>query len=254
VCESGGELMLATTRQEPLDECEAPVTTPGASSGEAADENDPRERGEHWWPVASAILAVALMHAALPAQYRERPRWVVPVVLVVLLIALITGDPGRIDRRRPRLRVLTAAVIAFITLANLAAAIRLVDEILTNGRAFASHPGGLLATGGVIWATNIIAFALWYWDLDRGGAAERAHPPTRSPAFVFPEMSQTEHAGADWQPQFVDYLALAFWTGASFSPADVSPIRPWAKIMMMLEAVTSLVVIGLVIARAINIL
>jgi len=230
------------------------MTAPKASSGEVGEPQPTAERGEHWWPVATAIIAVAVMHAALPAQYRERPRWLVPVVLVVLLIALVVGDPGRIDRRRPWLRVLTAVVIAFITLANLVAAARLVDDILSNNQTFARHPGGLLATGAVIWSTNIIAFALWYWDLDRGGAAERAHPPTRNPAFVFPEMSQPEFAGADWQPQLIDYLSLAFWTATAFSPADISPIRPWAKVMMMVEAATSLVVVGLVIARAINIL
>ena len=81
----------------------------------------------------------------------------------------------------------------------------------------------LLASGGAIWLTNVIAFGLWYWDLDRDGAAARARGPGRPPAFVF-------------------------------SPTDVSPIRPWAKLMMMAEEAVSLVVAVLVIARAVNIL
>ena len=211
-------------------------------------------RGEHWWPVALAILVAAGLHLALPAQYRVNPRWVVPVVLLVLLAVLVIGDPGRIDRRKPWLRAVTGIIIAFITVANLFSAARLVADILTNNKIFTSNPIGLLATGGVVWATNVIAFGLWYWDLDRGGAAARAHHPDRNPAFVFPEMLHTEYAPAAWVPRFVDYLSLAFWTATAFSPTDTSAIKPWAKLLMILEACVSLGLGALVIARAVNIL
>jgi hypothetical protein len=112
--------------------------------------------------------------------------------------ALIIGDPGRIDRPKTWLRVTTGAVIALLTLANLFAAVRLFDDILTNNKLFANNATGLLATGAVIWATNVIAFGLRYWDLDRGGAAARAHQPQANPAFVFPEMLHTEYASATW--------------------------------------------------------
>ena len=111
-------------------------------------------------------------------------------------MVLIAGDPGRIDRQKTWLRIVTGVVIAFITLANLVAAVRLVVDILTNNKLFANNPGGLLAVGGVIWATNVIAFGLWYWDLDRGGAAARAHHPDRNPTFVFPEMQHSEYVAA----------------------------------------------------------
>ena len=214
----------------------------------------PVERGEPWWPVALAILVAAGLHVALPARYRVQPSWVVPVVLVGLLVVLIVGDPGRIDRQRTWLRIVTGAIIALLTLANLLAAGRLVAEILTNNKLFAAHPGGLLAAGGMVWATNVIAFGLWYWDLDRGGAASRAHYPDRNPAFVFPEMQHTEYVPANWVPRFVDYLSLAFWTATAISPTDISAIKPWAKLLMMLEAGCSIVLAALVIARAINVL
>jgi hypothetical protein len=210
--------------------------------------------GEHWWPIAAAIIVVAGLHVALPARYRVQPAWLFPTVLLVLLAVLIIGDPGRIDRQKPWLRIVTSAVIAVITLANLSAAVRLVVEILTNNKLFANHPGGLLAAGAVIWATNVIAFALWYWDLDRGGAAARAHRPYDNPAFVFPEMQHTEYVSATWVPRFVDYLSLAFWTATAISPTDISAIRPWAKLLMMMEASGSIVLAALVIARAINVL
>lgn len=211
-------------------------------------------RGEHWWPVALAILVTAGLHVALPAQYRVNPRWVVPVVLFVLLAVLIIGDPGRIDRQKPWLRAVTGIIIAFITVANLFSAARLVADILTGSKLFLNNPIGLLAAGGVIWATNVIAFGLWYWDLDRGGAAARAHVPRVGPAFVFPEMLHTDYAPAAWVPRFVDYLSLAFWTATAFSPTDTSAIKPWAKLLMIVEACVSLGMGALVIARAVNIL
>jgi hypothetical protein len=230
-----------TTEQRPAPE-------PGTGRALAA------EPGEHWWPIAAAIIVVAGLHVALPARYRVQPAWLFPTVLLVLLAVLIIGDPGRIDRQKTWLRIVTSAVIAVITLANLLAAARLVVEILTNNKLFANHPGGLLAAGAVIWATNVIAFALWYWDLDRGGAAARAHHPFDNPAFVFPEMQHTDYVSATWVPRFVDYLSLAFWTATAISPTDISAIKPWAKVLMMMEASGSIVLAALVIARAINVL
>jgi hypothetical protein len=211
-------------------------------------------RGEHWWPVALAIIVVAGLHVALPAKYRANPPWAGPAVLLVLLAVLIIGDPGRIDRQKTWLRITTSTMIAFITVANLFAAVHLVRDILTSSKLFAGNATGLLATGGVIWVTNVIAFGLWYWDLDRGGAAARAHHPQANPALVFPEMLLTGYAPAAWVPEFADYLSLAFWTATAFGPTDVSAIKRWAKLLMMIEAAVSLGIGALVIARAINIL
>jgi hypothetical protein len=219
-----------------------------------AMEDEAPARGERWWPVALAMVATVALHVALPAKYQLAPIWVLPVVLLSLLAALIIGDPGRIDRQKPWLRSTTGAVIALLTLANLAAAARLVVDMLTSSRLFASNAIGLLATGGVIWATNVIAFGLWYWDLDRGGAAARAHHPYANPAFVFAEMQHTGYTPAGWVPQFADYLSLSFWTATAFSPTDVSAIKRWAKLLMITEAAVSLVLGVLVVARAVNIL
>ncbi|MEE1786687.1 hypothetical protein PUR71_27855 [Streptomyces sp. SP17BM10] len=228
--------------------------SPGPAGPPPVTADPAAARGEHWWPVATAIATAALLHVALPTAYRPTPVWVVPTVMFTLLAVLITGDPGRIDRQRAWLRVVTEALIAFVTVSNLYAGVRLVVDILTNNKLFADNATGLLATGGVTWVTNVIAFALWYWDLDRGGAAARAHTPSAKAAFVFPEMQHSAHTPADWVPHFADYLSLAFWTATAFSPTDVSAIRRWAKLLMMAEATASLIVATLVIARAINIL
>jgi hypothetical protein len=215
---------------------------------------DVSKRGERRWPMALAVIAAGVLRLALPTQLRlGDARWLFIVVLAVLLVALVMGDPGIIDQQKTWLRVLTSVLIGLITLVNGAATVRLVVAIV-NGRAFTTDAKILLAAGGAIWLTNVIAFGLWYWDLDRGGAAARALGLGKRAAFVFPEMSNTDLVGEGWTPKFVDYLHLSFNSATAFSTTDVSAIRPWAKIMMIIEEILSLVVAILVVARAVNIL
>ena len=204
--------------------------------------------------MALAVLAAAGLRAALPPELRNGDaRWAFAAVVVVLLAVLIIGDPGRIDRDSTWLRVMTGTLIGLISAVNAAAAIRLVAGII-DGVAFSNNANILLASGGAVWLSNVITFGLWYWDLDRGGAAARARGTGRSPAFVFPEMTHSEYVGPGWYPKFVDYLNLSFTTAMAFSPTDVSAIKPWAKLMMMAEAAISLLVAILVVSRAVNIL
>ncbi len=205
--------------------------------------------------MALAVLAAGALRAILPAQLRTgEARWILSLVLVVLLATLIVGDPGRIDRDSTWLRAMTSALIGVISLVNAAAVVRLVTAITIGHANFTDDANVLLASGGAVWLTNVIAFGLWYWNLDRGGAAARARGAGGQPAFVFPEMTNPQYVGADWYPQFIDYLQLSFTTAMAFSPTDVSAIRPWAKLMMMTEDLISLLVALLVVARAVNIL
>jgi uncharacterized membrane protein len=202
--------------------------------------------------MAAAALAAGIMNQLLPDSFRLSPHWVYPVFLVGFLVVLIAGDPGFINRERRWLRLTTEVMIALITLANAVSAVRLVVDILTLG--FFDTAGRLLGIGAVVWLTNVITFALWYWDLDGGGSAARAvHGARHHPALVFPEMTLPELAPAHWYPQFVDYLAFSFNTATTFGPADVSAIKRWAKLLMVAESLISLALATLVISRAINI-
>ena len=204
--------------------------------------------------MALAVLAAGGLRAALPSQLRSGDaRWVFVAVVAGLLVILIIGDPGRIDRDSASLRLLTGTLIGLISAVNAVAAVRLVAGIIGAVK-FSTDANILLASGGAIWLSNVIAFGLWYWDLDRGGAAARARGSRRQPAFVFPEMTNAQYVRPDWYPKFMDYLHLSFTTATAFSPTDVSAIRPWAKLMMMAEAAISLVVAVLVVSRAVNIL
>ena len=204
------------------------------------------------WPSPWSSPACSAPHSPTSCATATR-RWLFLVVLLVLLAVLIIGDPGRIDRDRPWLHNLTSVLIGVISVANADAAVRLVIGIVDTS-SFTQNAKVLLASGAAIWLSNIIAFALWFWNLDRGGPAARAVGTGGSPALVFPEMVHTEHVEQGWIPTFVDYLHFAFATATAFSPTDVSAVKPWTKLMMMAEEAISLVVAVLVVARAVNIL
>ena len=204
--------------------------------------------------MAVAVLAAGGLRAVLPPPLRNGDaRWAFIVVIAVLLAVLVIGDPGRIDRDSTWLRVLTGSLIGLISAVNAVAAVRLVGGII-HAVNFSNNANVLLASGGAIWLSNVIAFGLWYWDLDRGGAAARARGSGPSPGFVFPEMDNSQYVGPGWSPKFLDYFHLSFTTAMAFSPTDVSAIKPWAKLMMMAEEAISLIVAVLVVARAVNIL
>lgn len=131
--------------------------------------------------MALAVLAAGALRAVLPAQLRAGDaRWVLVLVLIVLLAVLVIGDPGRIDRDSTWLRVATGTLIGVISLVNATAVVRLVAAITIGQAKFTNDANVLLASGGAVWLTNVIAFGLWYWDLDRGGAAARARGPAGS--------------------------------------------------------------------------
>ncbi len=216
--------------------------------------------GEPRWPMGLAVLVAGALHAALPVPLRQLPpellgdaRWWYLVVVTVLLGILMVGDPGRIDKQSGWLRAMTIFLIVVISADNLVQGGRLVVSILST-RPFTQNANQLLIAGGAIWLSNVIAFALWYWEADRGGAAARARGTTALPAFIFPEMLNPLFVEEGWYPKFVDYFHLSFTAATAFSPTDVSAIKPWAKLSMMLEEILSLTVAILVVARAVNIL
>lgn len=214
--------------------------------------------GERRLPMVLAVLVAAVLYLFIPAQFRvsEVTHLAYPLFLVVLVLVLILGDPGRIDRERRWLRITTGVMIASITVVTGISAVRLVVGIL-QGAEF-GDAGELLTIGAVVWVTTVIAFALWYWHLDCGGPAARANGTFSErgilPAFRFPEQDIDDHAYADWYPQFVDYLALSFNTATAFGPTDVSAVRHWSKLWLITESAISLALIGLVVARAVNVL
>ena len=202
--------------------------------------------------MAAAVLVSVAMQLSLPDRHVLSPSVLFPTVEVLLLVVLVIGDPGRIDRQSPVLRRLTVGLVIVMTLDNLAGVTELVRDILDGS----DRDNGtvLLATGGALWVTNVIAFSLWFWLLDRGGPATRAVNAPGAPAFAFPEDATPDLAPAGWWPQYPDYLYLAFTNSTALSPTDTLPVRRWAKMVMLVQSSISLVIAIMIVARAVNIL
>lgn len=209
-------------------------------------------RGESRWPVAAVIVIAIGLQLLLPDRLTLVSHWVMPAIELALLTALVIANPKRFDRESPARRYASLSLTGLLSVANGWSALRLTTE-LVGGRA-GEDAAPLLSTGGSIWLTNIIAFALWYWQFDRGGPAARAHARRQEPDFCFVQMQNPELAHPDWEPGFVDYLYLSFTNATAFSPTDVLPMSRWAKLTMTAQTLISLVTVALVIARAVNIL
>jgi hypothetical protein len=218
-----------------------------------AEAQEHRVVGEARWPMAVAVLAVIVLTLLLPHSLIVRPRWGMPIVEALLLVAVIISDPGKIDRRSPRVHALSITLIGLLVVTALWCTAQLIGQLIQGGPA-ANSAGALLAAGGIVYVSNCLAFGLLYWELDSGGPAVRAHGLPAHPDFAFPQQMNPDLAPADWRPRFIDYLYLGFTSATAFSPTDVMPLRPWNKLAMMAQSTISLVLLGLVIARAVNVL
>ena len=206
--------------------------------------------GEHRLPVGLAIAVVIALQWVLPDRLTPGPRWLFPAIEAVLVVVLHAADPGRIRRDTGALRMVALGLIGVVSLGTVYSVAMLVHDILTKYGA--GTPGQRLFAGGGIYLMNILTFAVWFWELDRGGPAERARGTDPHPDFLFPPMTAPELVHQDWEPGFVDYLYLAFTNATAFSPTDTLPLSRWAKVAMALESGIALALAALVIAKAVN--
>jgi len=209
-------------------------------------------QGEERWPVAAALLVAIALQVFLPDRLTIGARWVLPSLEGALAIGLTVANPRRIDRRSTLLRAASVALIAITSVANGWASFELIKGILEGHAGKSAAP--LLSSGVSIYLTNIIVFALWYWEWDRGGPVARALGERPYPDFLFPQMAQKDLARDDWRPIFVDYLYVSYTNATAFSPTDTMPLARWSKLLMMGQSAVALSTVGLVVARAVNIL
>ena len=207
---------------------------------------------ENRLPVTVAVLVAVALQFVLPRRFSLPPRELLPSLELLVLITLVAMNPVRLEVERRGLRALGITLIGAMTLANAFSAGLLADH-LVNGTA-GDKAGPLLLAGGSIYITNIIAFALWYWEFDRGGPFARRHGQDPHPDFLFPQMTMPEIAQHDWEPQFPDYLYVSFTNATAFSPTDTMPLSRWAKMLMAAQSSIALITVALVIARAVNVL
>jgi len=208
------------------------------------------------WPVALVILTFVAITIALRVAQPDRqslgPRWLVPGIEIGMLVALLAADPAHVHERRKWLRPVAIALVGALAVVALVAAGTLITQLVTGGKV-TNSAGPLLASGTLIWLGNMLVFSLLYWLLDSGGPLARYEDERDYPDFLFTQQASPEFAPPGWKPHYVDYLILGLNTSTAFSPTDVMPMSRWAKLTMALQSLLSLVVIGLVIARAVNV-
>jgi hypothetical protein len=220
------------------------------------------ERGEERlileprWPIALALgffIAVSIvLRVAVPERSSLGPDWLIPGIEIGLLVLLLLADPARIAGRRRWLRRLAIALVSLLGCAALTSTAKLIVD-LVEGTKVTNSASDLLASGAVIWLGNVLVFSLFYWLLDSGGPLARYRAERKYPDFAFTQQLSPELAPPGWRAQYVDYLILALTTSTAFSPTDVMPVAHWAKLTMALQSLISLAVVGLVIARAVNV-
>ena len=203
--------------------------------------------------MAVTLLVAISIPFLLPARFSLGPRWVVPAAEALLLLVLMLADPGRIDRQTALVRAISIGLVIVLVVGAAGATARMVGDIIEGGPE-TNSAGQLLRDGFLVWLYAIITFAFLYWELDGGGPEARAQGLPEFPDLAFPEQLNPGVAPPWWRPQFFDYLYLGFTNATAFSPTDVMPLRHWAKLAMAAQATASLLILGLVIARAINIL
>jgi uncharacterized membrane protein len=207
--------------------------------------------GESRWGAAAGVLAVATLHLVLPGWIVPGPRWAVPALEVMLLGALLAANPRRITRESRDMRVLSLALIGVIAAVNALSLSRLVRLLLAGGP---TSGRDIVAAATGIWLTNVVLFALVFWEGDRGGPHARSVGRDQRPDLLFPQMALGGEIGAGWAPAFLDYLYVSFTNSTAFSPTDTMPLSGRAKMAMLAQSLLSFVTVGLVVARAVNIL
>jgi hypothetical protein len=213
------------------------------------------ERPEPRWPAIIAVAAAAALHFALPESLRFGPPWVIAGVVGVLLTAAFVARARGSERGN---EMAGWGILVVLTIGLLYGLGMLIAGLVHHSTAAPA----LLRSAGVLWTTNVLVFATWYWRLDEGGPNERERREAHTQgAFLFPQMTFAPAGGDDslaererWRPGFVDYLFVAFNTSTAFSPTDVPVLSRWGKGAMMIQSVISFTTVVLIAARAVNIL
>jgi uncharacterized membrane protein len=211
----------------------------------------PEPRHEHRWPTLLAVVSALLLYVFLPGSVLPVPVWIMPALCLALLVPLLVLNPRRLSVETTWSRAFSLTIAVLLTVGN-QVTLGLTIAALLRGQAAGAQ---VLLTTLQVWATNALAFALVYWELDRGGPVARRTVGLRDQAaadFRFPQDGDPEPRS--WAPEFVDYAYFSLTNMMAFSPTDVMPLTSRAKGLMAYQAVTAFILLALVISRAVNIL
>ncbi|HSC03728.1 MAG TPA: hypothetical protein VLC49_10420 [Solirubrobacteraceae bacterium] len=209
---------------------------------------------ERWLPFWEPQLVVACaiaLQLSLSEEVTVGPNWLLPALEGALLIGLVGASMHPQARDFPLRRHVAIAMIGVVSAANIASLALLSHRLLQSSK---QNGHQLILSGIVLWCTNVLLFGLWYWEIDRGGPAARVRGEPNFPDFLFPQMSDPRWAPENWMPRLIDYLYVSLTNATAFSPTDTMPLTPTAKWLMSAQSIASLITVGLVVARAVNIL
>jgi uncharacterized membrane protein len=211
----------------------------------------PAPEAEPFWPAQLTVLLAIVIQVLLPDRLTAGPGWLVPSLEGALLIGMVVVTPNVVEDDHPRRRRIALSLTAFVSAANIfslgALTHLLLNQHVSNGR-------GLIISGVLIWLTNLLICALWYWEMDRGGPGRRAAGRDGPPDFLFPQMSDDRIEPRDWRPKFFDYLYVSLTNNTAFSPTDTMPLTLRSKGVMGVQSFVSLLTLGLIVSRAVNVL
>ena len=220
-------------------------------------------RAEHRWPAVVALLVAVVLYALLPSSFLPWLRYTAVAIAALMFIPLIAVNPLRFQRQTKWSRRLSVGQVLFLAAANQVALVQLVYALVHAGK---DDGPSLLLAAAQVWITNVIVFALIYWEMDRGGPvtrtqAKRSEIPQAD--FRFPqdedhdavaEVAVRSSNKSDWTASYVDYLYFSASNSMAFSPTDTMPLSHRAKVLMLIESFAGFVILALVIARAVSLL
>lgn len=205
-------------------------------------------------PVLTVLAVAMVIPFVMPDQLLPGPVWSLPVVIACLIVAMAVTNPGNIDRRSHSAHRARLALVIVLVGSAAWSSIALAAGLIGGDSGIDSSAGLLLAAGASVWVQVVISFSFLYWELDMGGPGERHHLVREYPDLAFPEELSPEVCPSGWRPVFVDYLYVGVTNALAFSPTDVMPLAHWAKLAMAIQSLVSFLLVGLVLARAVNVL
>jgi uncharacterized membrane protein len=211
----------------------------------------PPPASEPFWPAQATILAAIALQLLLPARLIVGPKLLVPGLEGALLIGMFMATPRQLEHEHTVRRRVALGLTAFVSAANIFSLGALTHFLLHHST---PNPRQLIVSGVLIWFTNLLIFGLWFWEIDRGGPGRRAAGHDGEPDFLFPQMSDDRIEPRDWRPTFIDYLYVSLTNNTAFSPTDTMPLTALAKCTMGIQSLVSLLTLGLIVSRAVNIL
>ncbi len=204
------------------------------------------------WPIVLALLAVGLLYLVMSSGRHIGPPWLMLALEAPVLILLLSVQHLEIAVTPHVLRMIVVLLLSMVTALIAVALASLLSDIVSARHVL--KPRVLLGDAAALWLANVIVFALWYWELDGGGPHSRLKATELTADLLFPQQTGPGIGPPHWHPRFIDYLFVAFTNSTAFSPTDTLPLTTRIKALMMIQALCSLLIIGVLAARAVNIL